>query len=58
MGIPLPVSSKQPMLDYIASKPKDKFGAHEYDTGSDAIIAEAREAFRPFQEYFGVKSEI
>ena len=46
------------MLDYIAAKPKDKFGKHEYDLGSPEAIRVAREAFRPFQEYFGVRSEI
>ncbi|MAG34479.1 MAG: sulfotransferase family protein [Deltaproteobacteria bacterium] len=58
MGFPLAKESKQSMLDYIANKPKGKFGAHEYDTGGDAVIAEARKEFRPFQEYFGVRSEI
>ena len=46
------------MLDYVSNKPKDKFGKHEYDMGDAETIAAARAAFRPFQEYFGVASEI
>lgn len=58
MGFPLSSRSKQAMLDYISHKPKDKFGKHEYATGDDETIRAAREQFRSFQEYFGVKSEI
>lgn len=58
MGFPLSSESKQAMLDYIAAKPKDKFGKHNYATGDGEMIAAARDAFRPFQEYFGVQSEI
>ena len=58
MGFPLSDESKQSMLDYISNKPKDKFGKHEYSVGNDDTIAIAREAFRPFQEYFGVRSEV
>ena len=58
MGFPLSARSKQAMLDYISNKPKDKFGKHEYELGEPEAIAAAREAFRPFQEYFGVRSEI
>ncbi len=54
----LPGEAKQAMLDYIHNKPKNKFGHHEYDPGSPALIAEERERFRVFQEYFGVVSEI
>lgn len=58
LGFPLSAAAKQAMLAYIAAKPKDKHGAHEYETGDDAVIAEARAAFRPFQDYFGVRSEL
>ena len=46
------------MQGYIASKPKGKFGEHDYDMGGDAIRAEERDKFRTFQEYFGVESEV
>ena len=58
LGFSLSKRSKQAMLDYVSNKPKDKFGKHEYDMGDAETIAAARAAFRPFQEYFGVASEI
>ena len=58
LGLPLPASSKRSMLDYIETKPKDKFGKHDYTMADDQTITAAREAFRPFQEYFGVASEV
>ena len=35
-----------------------KFGTHDYTMADEQTIAAAREAFRPFQEYFGVASEV
>lgn len=58
LELPLPAPSRAAMLDYVANKPKDKFGKHEYEIGSAETIAAMRAAFRPFQEYFGVASEI
>jgi hypothetical protein len=58
LGLPLPASSREAMLDYVANKPKDKFGKHDYEIGDPQTIASMREAFRPFQSYFGVASEI
>ena len=58
LGFPLSQESRQAMLDYIAQKPKDKFGRHDYETGPDEMIAAEREKFRAFQDYFGVRSEI
>ena len=54
----LPAEAKQAMLDYIRNKPKNKFGSHDYQTGSERMIAEEREKFRAFQEHFDVASEI
>jgi hypothetical protein len=58
LGLPLPESSRAAMLAYVANKPKDKFGKHDYEIGDARTIAAMREAFRPFQSYFGVESEI
>jgi hypothetical protein len=58
LGFPLSEGSKRAMLDYVSNKPKDKFGKHQYDMGNADAIATARAAFRPFQEYFGVASEV
>ena len=58
LRLPLPDTSKQAMLDYVAHKPKDKFGKHDYEMGDPETIAATRAAFRPFQDYFGVASEV
>jgi hypothetical protein len=58
LGMPLPAEAEQAMLDYIQNKPKNKFGSHDYQTGSERMIAEEREKFRAFQEHFDVASEI
>jgi hypothetical protein len=58
LAMPLTTEARRPMLDYIAHKPKDKFGKHEYDVGEQALIEAEREKFRSFQEYFGVRSEL
>jgi len=54
----LPSDAKQAMLDYIQNKPRNKFGSHDYETGSAQMIAKEREKFRAFQAHFGVASEI
>jgi hypothetical protein len=46
------------MKAYIANKPKDKFGEHHYETGSEDIVAVEREKFRHFQAYFGLPDEV
>ncbi len=46
------------MQGYIASKPKGKFGEHDYDLGAETTRAEERDKFRKFQKYFGVESEV
>ena len=58
LGMPLSSRSKNAMLDYIRNKPMDKFGKHDYELGDAETIAALRAAFRPFQDYFGVASEI
>lgn len=58
LGLPLPDASRQAMLGYLAGKPKDKFGHHEYAVGDGDLIAAERAKWREVQAYFGVKSEL
>ena len=58
LDIPLVPEALAAMQAYIASKPKGKFGEHEYEAGNETTVAAEREKFRRFQEYFGVASEI
>lgn len=46
------------MQDFLDRKPKDKFGRHEYEQAPPDVIAEEREAYRTYQDFFGVQSEI
>ncbi len=58
LGIALTPDALAAMQSYLARKPRGHFGEHDYEAGSEAIIAEERERFRRFQEYFGVESEL
>jgi hypothetical protein len=47
------------MRDYLAAKPRNKFGKHDYafeDLGLE--LGAERERFEPYQARFGVPSEI
>ncbi len=58
LGLPLDDTSRKAMLGYIANKPKDKFGHHEYAVGSSDLISAERAKWQAVQAYFGVKSEV
>ena len=58
LGRPLPPDTAQAMRDYLAGRPKDKHGAHEYsfaDLGLDP--AEERARFARYQRHFSVPEE-
>ena len=58
LEIPLTREIEAAMGDYLAAKPRGKFGEHDYrfaDLGLD--LAQERERFAPYQERFGVDSE-
>ena len=57
LDIPLRPEAVRAMKAYIANKPKDKFGEHHYETGSEAIVAVERAKFQRFQTYFGLPDE-
>jgi len=58
LDLPLRPEAVRAMKAYIASKPKDKFGEHHYETGSEDIVAAEREKFRRFQAYFELPDEV
>jgi hypothetical protein len=58
LRIPLRPEAASAMKAYIAAKPKDKFGEHDYETGSDDMLAAERRKFRRFQEYFAIADEV
>lgn len=46
------------IAEHLQSKPREARPAHAYDMGTDEEILFERTAFKPYQEYFGVKDEI
>jgi hypothetical protein len=58
LGRPLPPNTAQAMRDYLAGRPKDKHGAHEYsfaDLALDPMVE--RERFARYQRHFSVPDE-
>jgi hypothetical protein len=47
------------MKDYLENKPKGVYGAHQYEAGAgiESVVANERQHFVRYQEYFGVPSE-
>jgi hypothetical protein len=58
-GLRLSAEAEARMRAYLAAKPKGKHGAHRYDFAATGLELEAeRERFRPYQERYGVPSEV
>jgi hypothetical protein len=58
LGRPLPPDTAQAMRDYLAGRPKDKHGAHEYSFADLALDpAVERERFARYQRHFSVPEE-
>jgi hypothetical protein len=45
------------MHAYLAARPQEKFGRHQYDSAPAQVIAEERRVYRRYQEFFGVPDE-
>ena len=59
MGLPFPDSYAADMLDYLAHKPKGKYGVHRYEPEDWGLSAEGlRAATARYIEYFGVAQEV
>ena len=56
-GLPLTPETRQRMQDYLAHKPKGKFGEHVYHV-DPARAARERPLFRRYQERYDVPSEV
>lgn len=56
-GLPLTAEARQRMEDYLAHKPKGKFGEHAYHIDPDRAARE-RPLFRRYQERYDVPSEV
>jgi Sulfotransferase family len=58
-GLRLSAAAEARMRAYLAAKPQGKHGAHRYDFSATGFERDAeRERFRPYQERYGVPSEV
>jgi hypothetical protein len=58
-GLRLSAEAEARMRAYLAAKPRGKHGAHRYDFAATGFSRDAeRERFRPYQERYGVASEV
>jgi len=57
LGLEFSDQSSRRMRQYLANKPKEKFGKHEYSVGEAQEILIKREFFARYQEYFKVPDE-
>ena len=58
MGLVLEKDVSDAIRAYISSKPKGKFGVHQYAVGGDAEVERQRQLYRRYQERFEVPSEV
>ena len=57
LGIEFTEQARGSMIQYLADRPKGKFGKHQYSVGEDDEIARKREYFARYQAYYGVPNE-
>lgn len=57
-GIEMTPHGRDAMADYKKANPRSARPAHEYDLGSEEQRAAEREAFKTYQDYFEVPSEL
>lgn len=57
-GLPFSLEGRQAISNHLQNNARSNRPAHTYDIGSDEEILMEREAFKPYQEFFNVASEI
>jgi hypothetical protein len=57
-GRPFTDAARSSLRDYTVRHPRTSRPPHRYDTGDQAVISQERQAFRRYQEFFGVPSEV
>jgi len=56
-GIPLSGEGRGAMAKYLRDSPRDARPPHRFNAGSPEAVARARQAFKRYQDYFGIPSE-
>ncbi|MBT4523216.1 MAG: sulfotransferase [Halieaceae bacterium] len=57
-GMRLSEKTVEAMTQYLAAKPRHKYGEHRYQTGSDESICRDRALLARYQAYYNVPSEV
>lgn len=57
LGLEFTDATRHKMQEYLAAKPKEKFGKHEYSIGEAEEISRKRQYFSNYQTYFNVPNE-
>jgi hypothetical protein len=57
LGLALTAEGYQAMQNYLTANPRTARPAHKLETGSEASVARARQAFRRYQSYFNIPNE-
>lgn len=58
LRLDFPDTVRQGMVDYLAHKPKGKFGKNVYSVGDSEQVARERRLFARYQKFHGVPSEV
>lgn len=56
-GVPLTERGRDGMENYLRESPRDNRPPHRFSIGSPEAVAQARDAFRHYQEYFDIPEE-
>jgi hypothetical protein len=56
-GIEMTQEGRAALARYMAENPRDHRPPHRFPAGSPEVVARARDAFRSYQERFGVPDE-
>jgi hypothetical protein len=56
-GIELTEQGRMAMAQYMIDKPRDSRPPHRFNFGSPDVVARARKALQPYQDYFGIPIE-
>lgn len=56
-GIPLSVEGRAGMVQYLTDNPRDSRPAHRYAVAGGDTLAQARQAYKRYQDYFNVPTE-
>jgi hypothetical protein len=58
LSLTLTPQVEQKMQAFLDAKPQGKYGEHNYQQAPDEVIAQERQAYKKYQDYFGIANEL